>query len=242
MTLQIAERTHPGNVRLDNEDRVSSFRTPVGEVFIVADGMGGHTGGARASAMVVERFQQHLNRLSAIIAPPMALQAAAQATNADVLGVARTDPTTLSMGATVVVALVRGDQVVVGHAGDSRAYVFQEGRLTRITRDHSLIQEMLDRKILTEQQARTHPEAHIITRAVGERHELVLEISPPITVQRGDALLLCTDGLTGAVDDRAIEGIVGNPDASVAQVSDALLAAALAAGGRDNITVQFVRF
>ena len=240
--LRVGARTHTGTVRSENQDRMSRFATPFGQVFLVADGVGGHRGGAMAATMTVEGFGQYLQAADSTDTPQLALQQAAQHTNAEIYRLAHSgDPAVARMGSTVVLALVSDRQLIVGHAGDSRAYLFREGQLQRLTRDHSIIQKMLDHNLLTEEQARNHPDANVIERAFGQREDIALEVSAPITLQPGDGVLLCSDGLCGYVDDDAIAQVL-NTHTDAQRLADALVNLALSVGGLDNVTVQFLQF
>ncbi|MEP7340902.1 MAG: protein phosphatase 2C domain-containing protein, partial [Acidobacteriota bacterium] len=221
--LRVGAKSHTGLVRTENQDRMGRFPSPYGELFIVADGMGGHQGGALAAAMTTDGFEKYLRLLSPNLSPHDALQQAAQQINAEIYRVANSgDPSTAKMGSTVVLALVNGSQALIGHAGDSRAYLVRQGRLTRLTKDHSAVQKMIDHNMLTEAEARDHPDASIINRAFGQTPELELEISAPLAIARGDGLLLCSDGLCGYVDDSVIESAVGRYE-DAQKIADALI-------------------
>ncbi len=238
--LRVGAKSHVGKVRTDNQDRMGRFPSLHGELYIVADGMGGHKGGALAAAMTIDGFEAQLMNTPPGVSPEQALQRAAQKVNFDIYQKANDDNETAKMGATLVLGLVRGNQLIVGHAGDSRAYLFRDGKLSRLTYDHSVVQRMIDHKILTEEQARNHPDASIITRAFGQEPELELEITPPVDLRPGDGILLCSDGLSGYVDDGLIQQVIRrNTDAQ--QVTDALIDLALSVGGEDNVTIQFLQ-
>jgi protein phosphatase len=240
--LRVGPKSHMGKVRSENQDRMSRFVSPLGEVFIVADGMGGHQGGGTAALMTTEGFLAHMSNTPPGLAVEDALQDAATKINEQIFREANSgDPATEKMGSTVVLALVSGSQVRVAHAGDSRAYLFRNGQLRRLTKDHSAVQRMIDHNMLTEAEARDHPDASVILRAFGQKPEIELEISPPLTLQNGDGLLLCSDGLCGYVDDAEIVRTIGDYE-DPQQVADALVELALAAGGEDNVTVQFLQF
>ncbi len=242
LPLSVGAESHPGLVRSENQDRMGRFLSPFGELFVVADGMGGHQGGAQAAAMTTDGFEKYLRQLPPDCAPEDALQLAARKINAEIYrGANSGDPATAKMGSTVVLALLNGSRVLIGHAGDSRAYLFRQGRLTRLTRDHSAVQKMIDYNMLTEAEARDHPDASIINRAFGQQPELELEISAPLPIAPGDGLLLCSDGLCGYLDDAVIESAVNRHD-DAGGVANALIALALDAGGEDNVTVQFLQF
>ncbi|HST23010.1 MAG TPA: PP2C family serine/threonine-protein phosphatase [Blastocatellia bacterium] len=240
--LRVGAKSHTGNVRTENQDRMGRFPSPFGELYIVVDGMGGHKGGATAASMTVDGLEAHLRNIPQGTPPEQALQIAAQRTNAEIYQKANDgDPETANMGATLVLGLVTGARLLIAHAGDSRAYLFRDGKLSRLMRDHSVVQRMIDHNMLTEEQARDHPDSNVITRAFGQKPEIELEVSAPFDLREGDAVLLCTDGLCGYVDDQTIErAISGQTDAQ--QITDALIDLALSVGGEDNVTVQFLQF
>ncbi|HKH45869.1 MAG TPA: PP2C family serine/threonine-protein phosphatase [Thermoanaerobaculia bacterium] len=240
VSLRIGAGAHRGLVREENQDRISRILSPLGEVFVVADGMGGHEGGATAAQMLIDSLGQHLRALPPGTAPDEALRQAAAQANADILRKAKgTDPRLAKMGATCVLALIQGDRAWIAHAGDSRAYLWRGGQLTRLTRDHTLVQRMVDHQILNEEEARHHPDSHVVTRSFGQTAETELEVAAPLELVDRDRLLLCSDGLSGYVDDAAIARVLaerGNPQAA----TDDLIKLALQAGGQDNISVQIV--
>jgi serine/threonine protein phosphatase PrpC len=241
LRLEVGATSHQGLVRTENQDRMGRVLSAFGEVIIVADGMGGHRGGATAAAMVVEGFTTHLQNLPPMTPVADAIQHAAHLTNADIHRKATDgDPDTAQMGATVVLTLVIGNQLIVGHAGDSRAYLYRAGQFTRLTRDHSFVQRMVDRNLLTEEQARDHPNANVVTRAFGQKPDIEFEVSAPLILQPGDRIMLCSDGLCGYVEDAAIEQAMSQP-VSAQQITDALIELALAVGGEDNVTVQVLQ-
>jgi serine/threonine protein phosphatase PrpC len=227
-------------VREENQDRISRFRSSFGEVFVVADGVGGYQGGAQAAEMVINGLETHLRELPVDTPPAQALQEAARRTSAEIHQRAHSgDPATANMGATGVLALLAGWRIRVGHAGDCRAYLLRGDELIRLTRDHSRIQQMLERNLLSEEEARDHPDANIVTRAFGKETDLTLEVSEPFDLQSGDLLLLASDGLCGYVDDAAIRAaLFAGGDAQ--EIADRLIGLSLAAGGEDNVSVQVI--
>jgi serine/threonine protein phosphatase PrpC len=242
LQLRVGARSHAGKVRAENQDRMSRFQSPIGEVFIVADGMGGHQGGATAAAMTNDGFASYLSSLPPGVVPEAALQEAAKATNAEIYRRANSgDPATARMGATAVLAVVNGSRLLIAHAGDSRAYLFRNSKLIRLTRDHSAVQQMIDHNMLTEEEARDHPDASIINRAFGQKPDIDLEISQAPAIQSGDGVLLCTDGLCGYIDDAEIARAINSCE-EPQDATDALINLALDAGGEDNVTVQFLQF
>jgi len=239
--LEVAVSSEKG-LREENQDWLSWTETPRGELFIVADGMGGYKGGARAAKMTVDLVEKYLQEAPADVPFGKALDDAVRRTNLEVHKAAHSgDPDTENMGSTVVIALVADGKVQVGHVGDSRAYLYNKGRLRRLTRDHTRVQQMIDAEMITRKQARNHPESHVLSRAIGSRPEVEMDVSPPHKLEEGDALLLCSDGLSGFVQDSRIRKVL-EQQKDVQQVASDLVSAAMAAGSNDNITVQYVRF
>ncbi len=238
ISLRIGAGAHRGLVREENQDRISRLLSPFGDVFVVADGMGGHEGGATAAQLLIDRLGEHLRAQPPGMPPDEALRDAAVRTNVDICEHARADPRLAKMGATVVLALIQGSRAWIAHAGDSRAYLWRDGELARLTRDHTLVQRMVDHQILNEEEARQHPDANVVTRAFGQNPEIEIEVTP-LELADGDRLLLCSDGLSGYVDDTAIaRALSGDGDAQA--LADSLIALALQAGGEDNVSVQLL--
>jgi protein phosphatase len=235
-----------GLVREENQDNVRTASLPLGELFIVADGIGGYQGGATASQMVVDGFHSQLAIKPASYSPDDALKEACAYTNHSIHTAASSgDPAKQRMGSTVVLALIQtsgpsGPMAWIGHVGDSRAYLIRNNQLQKITSDHSAVQALLSRNLITEEEARNHPDSSVLTRSLGHRTEVELEIDHEPLLP-GDALLLCSDGLWGYVDEALIAGVVTDPSLSIKTVTDALLRLALDAGGQDNIGIQYIR-
>jgi serine/threonine protein phosphatase PrpC len=226
--------SHVGGRAL-NEDRFLERREA--GLWAVADGMGGHQAGDVASAMVVEA----LARVDAFGSGYHYLNAVGQAlqeVNAALISQAAASGPGALIGSTVVALLVHDDHYACLWAGDSRAYLSRGGALTRISQDHSLVQEMIDAGTLTPEQSRTHRRANVITRAVGVAQPLVLDMLHA-AVEPGDMFLLCSDGLTGVVEDVEIEAVLraGDPEPA----AEALMQLALERGAQDNVTVVLIR-
>jgi len=228
-------RTHTGGRSL-NEDRVLE-RPEVG-LWAVADGMGGHKAGDVASSLVVEALGR-VERFASGYAYLNDVAAQLQAVNREMLERGGGDQIRPSlMGSTVVVLLAHEGYYACIWAGDSRAYLLRGGKLTRITHDHSLVQEMVDAGALTADQARSHPRANVITRAIGVANPLQLE-KRHAPIEPGDVFLLCTDGLTGTMqDDEIEERLLGG---SIEQAADDLLGLALGRHARDNVSLVLIR-
>lgn len=232
--------SHRGLVREENQDRHGLFETRLGRVFAVADGMGGHLDGARAAGIVIAVLESELERAVPRADPADSLRRAASAASAAVhRESADSAAAGARMGATLVTALVRDRRVVIAHAGDSRAYLFRDARLRALTRDHTVVQRMVEKGILSPEEARHHPDAGIVRRALGKADHVELEVAEPLSIEKGDRLLLCSDGLCGYVDDEAIAAGLDRRSGAQA-AADALVQLALAKGGEDNVTVLVV--
>ncbi|MGA3370653.1 MAG: protein phosphatase 2C domain-containing protein [Terracidiphilus sp.] len=241
--LLFAEECDPGILLHENQDAVLHARVPMGDLLVVADGIGGYIGGATSSQMVVKHFREHLTRLPAEYPAKLAIREAAEIANAKILAAPR-EPGTVNvrMGSTVVAAVLQegddGPVAWIGHVGDSRAYLWRVGRLYRLTIDHSAVQSMLSRKLITPEEAEHHPDIPVLTRSLGRLPEVEIDIERhPLAV--GDTLLFCSDGLWGFVPEHEIEKAAGGP--SLEAAAQKLLELALATGGHDNIAIEMAR-
>jgi protein phosphatase len=217
----------PGRVRDNNEDaHVVDQRLAL---FAVADGMGGHVAGEVASWTAIEA-------LRAAIANGKAINAAVDAANNAVIEKANADPQLSGMGTTMTAAVAAGGhRLLIGHVGDSRGYALHDGTLHRLTDDHSLVGELVREGRLTPEQADAHPQRAIVTRALGLEPDIDVDVYT-VDVAAGDRVVLCSDGLTDMVRERDIERIL-RAETDPQRASEALVDAANAAGGVDNITV-----
>src|SRR5215218_7733343 len=234
--LRIAEHFHDsdlGRQRQGNEDSYY-VRAPL---FVVADGMGGAQAGEVASEIAVRQFERGL--LDGC-EDGEALEALIQAANARIHEQARSDAQHAGMGTTTTAAYLTGDTVVVAHVGDSRCYLVRDGDLIRLTRDHSLVGELVARGKLTEEQAESHPQRSVITRALGPEPHVEVDVDA-FPARAGDVFLLCSDGLTSMVHEPQLKPLLLDRDGSLERTGRALIAAANEAGGRDNITVILFR-
>ncbi len=230
MKLAAASATHQGLVRSNNEDAflIDDQRA----LFAVADGMGGHRGGEVASRTAIEA-------LRASVANGSPLHEAIERANTAVLSRAAGDDELTGMGTTLTaVTTVGGRQLLIGHVGDSRAYLLHEGELHRATDDHSLVEELVREGRLTPEQAEAHPQRAIVTRALGVDEHVDVDIYT-LDVVAGDRVILCSDGLTTMVRERDIER-VARTETDPQRLADALVAGANGAGGEDNITVVVI--
>ena len=225
-----AARTEVGNVREHNEDSLLA-KSPL---FVVADGMGGHEAGEVASEIAISVMAERIPDGP----DAKALAEAVCEANRAVLRGAQDGTGRPGMGTTMTAALVYGDRLTIAQVGDSRAYLLHEGSLQRVTRDHSLVADLVAQGRITEAEARVHPQRSVITRALGSDPAMQPD-TYRMHVERGDRLLLCSDGLSGMLDDEAIESIlITSPDPESAV--DSLVDEALAAGGLDNVTAIVV--
>jgi PPM family protein phosphatase len=238
MRLSSFAGTDVGRARSGNEDSYFCGRT----VFAVADGLGGHQGGEVASAAAVEPLAALDGRELADPAEAAeALTAAIREANSAILDRAAGDPGLWGMGTTVTAAALAGDRhLQLAHVGDSRAYLLRDGSLEQLTTDHTVVAELVRRGRLTPAQAAIHPERSILTRAVGLDPRIPVDTPEPVELRDGDQVLLSSDGLTEAVDDDQIAELLSSQDNGNA-ACQALIDAANAAGGPDNITVVLLR-
>jgi len=234
--LRIAEHFHDsdlGRQRRGNEDNFY-VRSPL---FVVADGMGGAQAGEVASALAVQQFERGLPDGED---PGAALAALIQAANVRIHEQARSDSEHAGMGTTTTAAYLSGEVVVIAHVGDSRCYLLRDDDLIRLTRDHSLVGELVARGKLTEEQAESHPQRSVITRALGPEPHVEVDVEA-FPARAGDVFLLCSDGLTSMVHEPQLKPLLAAHDRPLERIGRDLIAAANAAGGRDNITVILFR-
>ncbi|MDR1330711.1 MAG: Stp1/IreP family PP2C-type Ser/Thr phosphatase [Tannerella sp.] len=232
-----------GRVRRINEDSTGIFDTPNGKVVVVCDGMGGHAGGQVASRTAVAAIGEFLSN-NTVADPREAIRSALVAANHAVVNRAQTQPELAGMGATCAMLLVTPDgRACYGHVGDSRIYIIASHRITQLTKDHSFVQMLVDTGQITRDEAIRHPRRNEITGALGMAGTLLPSIcSAPVEPDAGNCFLLCSDGLTGMVDDETIMRIAGRHDTDIRTRATQLVQMANEAGGADNITVQLVEF
>jgi PPM family protein phosphatase len=224
--------TDVGRQRQSNED--SFFEAP--PMFAVADGMGGARAGEVASRMAVEVLGESPDRADE---PEARLQVIARTANRRIYELARRDDAYRGMGTTLTAVIVGGREIAVGHVGDSRLYRLRDGELERLTTDHSLVEEYVRAGRLAPEEAESHPQKSIITRALGVEEEVEVD-TLTCDASDGDVYLICSDGLTGMVPESEVAEILRNRT-SLEQAGRALIDAANHAGGRDNITVVLFR-
>ena len=239
MLLRSAASTHVGMRRQSNEDRYAIV--PELGLYLVADGMGGHKAGQVASHLAAEGSIRAIEALQgASVSLAERLRHAVACANREIFTAAQAKPELSGMGTTLVGMLFGGDRLALAHVGDSRAYLLRQGRLRGLTDDHSIVGELLRRHEISEADAAQHPHRHVLTRALGIRPRTEPDLAE-MTPQEGDVFIMCSDGLTGHVDDEEIaDHLMSEPDLEAAAAS--LVDTANKAGGQDNITVLLVRY
>lgn len=205
-------------------------------VFVVADGMGGAQAGEVASRIAVDAFAEGLPERGS---PEERLAAVALTANRRIYELSRTESERAGMGTTLTAAYLGENDLAIAHVGDSRAYLFRDGSLTRLTQDHSLMAELIRRGKLTEEEAADHPQRSIITRALGPEPQVTVD-TWTYPVRAGDVILMCSDGLTSMISEAQVTEIL-RTYTGVEAAAQALIDEANRAGGRDNITVILVR-
>lgn len=250
MQIEAYGMTHVGRQRQHNEDAL--LVSQEARLFLVADGMGGHAAGEIASRIAVDSitefivhtkeddgtwphaYDEHFRRTT------NRLMAALRMANTRVLEAMRKDARLRGMGTTVVACMADGDIMSVAHVGDSRAYLVREGKISRLTNDHSWVFEQVQAGMLTEAEAEKHPLRNVITRALGG----ALSVTPDgneVESKVGDVYLLCSDGLTGMVPEEEILRLVSENAASLETACQQLIDMANERGGLDNITAVLVK-
>ena len=248
VSLRFAAKTDVGRVRDHNEDNYGIL--PEERVFVVADGMGGHESGEVASRLAIETLTEFYTRtrddeatwpyreLRGISADANRLVCAIRLANQRIYARSGADAGQRRMGTTIVAIAAVGDRAILGHAGDSRCYRIRGGRLEQLTRDHSFLEDMKRAYPgMSDEEQRAFPHKNVITRALGMRDDVEVEVQEQ-TLVPGDRLLLCSDGLCGLVDDVGLLSGAQIPD--LQRACDDLVARANAAGGTDNVTVILI--
>ena len=235
--------TDTGLVRTHNEDANRFCHTVNGDLFVVCDGMGGHAGGAHASHLAVESICRHISGHKNSN-PGQCIAAALEYANTRVYDEACRRPGLKGMGTTACVALVCDGKMWYAHVGDSRIYYYNNKSQTlyRLTKDHSVVQALVDQGIITEAEAEHHPEKNKIRKSLGIKETVEPQLCrmPLIPAQR-DVVMLCTDGLSGMIDEKDILEVLSTAD-NVNHTAKMLVELAKSGGGNDNITVQLIRF
>jgi len=242
--IEFAERTHPGRdpSKQVNEDACGHRETPLGHLLVVCDGMGGHEGGREASNTGLQTIFEIFEKVTPNDprGPGRVLREAIEEANRRVFALPVSEAAGAARpGATVVAVLHHPGGTEIAHAGDSRCYLLHGEGIVQLTKDHSMVQQMVDAHLLTPEQAAVHPDANRISRALGMKPEVEVELRPqPVAHVVGDVFVLCSDGLSDLVGPADILRIATGP---AAQAVGQLVDLANARGGHDNITVQVLR-
>lgn len=238
----IAKATDVGKERQVNEDSMTVFDSPNGQILAVCDGMGGQAAGDVASQLAVSIIESILTD-NTFDTPEEAIRRSVMAANQGVLNKTAQNPELEGMGATCVMLVIKNGRVHCGWVGDSRIYYIANHTIRQISHDQSYIQQLLDSGQITKEEAFNHPQKNEIVNCIGLQGMTAPEtIAVPIVPEPGSIFLLCSDGLSGMVDDAQIERVLSNSKMSLQAKADRLVAMANEAGGLDNITVELVQF
>src|SRR5258708_8126495 len=244
LLIQAALRTDVGLVRAENQD-FGTYTTPTeekgthpgGRLLVVADGMGGHRGGATASRLAGETVKaQYLGGETEDVA--QALREALTRANARIFTEAQANPDLRGMGTTTSALVVKNDQAWFGHVGDSRIYMVRGDEIRQLTEDHSLVATMVREGLLTKVEAENHPRRNVLQRSMGVSEQVEIDVRGPFPLQEGDVFVLCSDGLHGVVKEDEIREVAGKP---VREAADELIRRAIERGAPDNVTVIVAR-
>jgi protein phosphatase len=239
MRFSCAARTDVGVVRSGNED--TYLMANERGLFVVADGMGGHAAGEVASEMAARLIAERFAPVKGMSDDELMGQmvGAIRAANSAIFERTLQEHDKRGMGTTATALVLLPRRYLIGHVGDSRAYILRGGVLTQLTKDHSYVQEQVDAGRLTPEEARVHPYANVITRCVGSNGDVVPDLYVG-SLDPGDLLLLASDGLTGMIEDHDLQAIL-EQDVTLEEQVDMLIADANRRGGLDNVTVVLVR-
>ena len=238
--MKVYSATDVGQKRKMNQDYVFTSEDAVGNLpnlFVVADGMGGHNAGDFASSHAVEILVDEI-RKDADYNPVKVIRHAIETANTEIIEQAQKDEGLRGMGTTMVVSTIVGQYAYVANVGDSRLYVVQ-GQIQQITKDHSLVQEMVRLGEISPEEARHHRDKNIITRALGAEKTVDIDFFD-LKLEAGDTILMCSDGLSNMVDDRKMEEIILDSEMELTEKGKTLIREANLNGGKDNIAIILV--
>ena len=237
-------QTDPGKVRSHNEDSVNIVKNLNDEyLVVVADGMGGHKAGEVASSLAVNELAKRFGELSSIGTKEEAviwLKEIIDEINVKILRYAEEHVDATGLGTTCVCSIITDDFLLFANVGDSSGYVLKNGRLYKVTRDHTLVNILLENGELTESEAKTHPQKNVLMKALGAAEEIDVDIFD--VEKKLDGVLLCSDGLTNMVSVEQMEKILGDNELDLEEQVGKMIMKANMRGGTDNITVACVRF
>lgn len=225
-----------GNVRKINEDYVGYYENENFRVYIVADGMGGHNAGEIASKMAVDKTIDHIKAFMEVKDIKEILKEGILLANEEIYKLSLTNQSLSGMGTTITACLISKGEIIIANIGDSGCFVIKDNDIIKVTKDHSLVQELIDEGSITEAQARNHPNKNIITRALGTGSRVEVDIFE-LPLQGIRKILLSTDGLTNEVEPREILECVQTCSDNIS-ICKELIEIAKSRGGRDNISVM----
>lgn len=237
--MRVVGASHAGRVRPSNQDAyICGMLTSQTAFAVVCDGMGGANGGNVASALAMRRIADHLvdgfRESATDDAVRRLMESAIEAANSEVFEAAMEDESLRGMGTTAVVVIANERDAYVAHVGDSRAYMVTHDTIEQITRDHSVVQDMVAKGQITEEQARSHPQKHFLTRALGVEDEMLCDFTT-VSLPEDGTILICTDGLSNMVEADTLQSLIRT--FPLEEIPQKLINTANLAGGSDNITV-----
>ena len=238
--MRIYSATDVGQKRKMNQDYVFASADPVGNLpnlFVVADGMGGHNAGDYASSHAVGTVVEEI-RQDADFNPIKVIRHAIESANTEIITQAQNDENLRGMGTTMVVATIVGHYAYVANVGDSRLYLVNQ-QILQVTKDHSLVQEMVRMGEINAEQARNHPDKNIITRALGAERTVDIDFFD-LKLEPGNVILMCSDGLSNMVEDSQIREIISDTEKNLEEKGKILISEANRNGGKDNIAVVLI--
>ncbi|MDD7220286.1 MAG: Stp1/IreP family PP2C-type Ser/Thr phosphatase [Clostridia bacterium] len=238
--MRIYSATDVGQKRKMNQDYVFASADPVGNLpnlFVVADGMGGHNAGDYASSHAVWTLVDEI-REDADFNPVKVIRHAIESANTQIIDQAQSNERLRGMGTTMVVATIVGHYAYIANVGDSRLYVIDK-QIQQITKDHSLVQEMVRMGEINAEEARNHPDKNIITRALGAEKTVDIDFFD-LKLEPGSVVLMCSDGLSNMVEDKKIEEIISDSDKNLEEKGEILISEANRNGGKDNIAIVLI--
>lgn len=244
LSITVGYNSDLGLIRSENQDSYGKFpadnddlSAPNGQLFIIADGMGGQRGGQKASRLAVDTVQRAYFSNS-INDAAKGIRKAFEAANHQIYSCSINKSEYQGMGTTCTALIMKGNQVCIAHVGDSRVYRINRRKIEQLTSDHSKVAELMREGLLTEKQAKTHPQRSILSRALGVNESVEVDIIDGMVLKGGDSFLLCTDGLAKVTDDEIKSIVLSN---SVQDTCEKLINVAIDRGGDDNVTVQMIR-
>lgn len=228
-----------GNIRSLNEDYAGFIENEQYKIYVVADGMGGHNAGEVASEMAVKSIIEYISKNHDMDECVSLLKESILFANKKIYDYASSNEKLNGMGTTVTACLVKDKKAYVANVGDSSCFLVRDDKISKITKDHSLVQELLDLGTISEEEAFNHPKKNIITRAVGTSEDLLIDVFD-FSLNSTDIVMICTDGLTNEIQKSEIVSIL-NTSNSIDEASEKFICCAKNNGGRDNITVLLFR-